>query len=162
MTKNVQSIRTQIEALKRQKLSAEKVVDLAEYRKIQEDPLPPSLLVVEDDEVMRHALKRMLETEHYQVHMAQDGLELSKLLEINPLHAILMDVHLPWVDGYELCKLVKQQPHLKTIPIVLTSGYKNSRDIERAFQAGADAFLPKPFDTHELLAILRPHLSALK
>ena len=161
MIKKIHSIRTQIEALKRQKLTSEKVVDLSEYRKLQEETLPHSILVVEDDEVMRNALKRMLEAEHYQVHLAQDGLELSKLLEITPLHLILMDVHLPWVDGYELCRLVKQQPQLQEVPIILTSGYKNQRDIEMGFQSGADAFLPKPFDADELLSLLRTHLSAI-
>jgi CheY-like chemotaxis protein len=156
------SIRLQIEALKRQKITSEKVVNLSEYRKLQEETVPHSLLVVEDDEIMRNALKRMLEAEHYQVHLAQDGLELSKLLEIKPLHLILMDVHLPWVDGYELCKLVKQQPHLRNVPLILTSGYKNSREIEMGVQAGADAFLPKPFDANELLTLLRTHLSAIK
>lgn len=160
--KNPTSMRAQIEALKRQKLTAEPVVDLSEYRKLQEESRPHHILIVEDDEIMRNALKRMLEAEQYQVDMAQDGLELSKLLESAPFDLILMDVRLPWVDGYELCKLVKQQTLFRAVPLILTSGHTSPREIDRAFQAGAAAFLPKPFDVQELLSLLHTHLSAAK
>lgn len=68
---------------------------------------------------MRNAVKRIFEKENYRVLMAKDAMELSKILEDTRLDLILLDVNLPWVDGYELCQLIKSQQFLmlKHIPL---------------------------------------------
>ena len=123
------TLRRQIESIKRQKIINKKVVSLADFRELRQRIDTRSILVVDDDEIMRAALKRILENEGYKVIMAVDGLELSKVLETTRLDLILLDVNLPWVDGYELCKLIKDHHSLKEVPLVLVSARKSKQDI---------------------------------
>ena len=140
------SLRRQVEQIKRKKIAANQVVDLAAFRNLNKDPEPATILVVDDDEIMRNALKRILESEGYRAVLAEDGMELSKVLETMRLDLVLLDVNLPWVDGYELCKLIKGHQSLKHVPLVLVSGRKSKEDIEHGFDAGADDYVTKPFD----------------
>src|SRR5438105_2268122 len=107
------SLRRQIESIKRSKIVNKKVVSLADFRELRQKIDTRTILVVDDDEIMRSALKRILENEGYKVILAVDGLELSKILETTRLDMILLDVNLPWVDGYELCRLIKDHHTLR-------------------------------------------------
>ncbi len=153
------SLRRKIESIKRQKIIGKKVVSLSEYRELQQRHPVRSILVVDDDEVMRSGLKRILESEGYQVHLAQDGLELSKVLENHRLDLILLDVNLPWVDGFELCRLVKGHPILKQVPLVLVSARKSKLDIETGFAAGCDDYITKPFDVEYINQVVHKILA---
>ncbi len=140
------SLRKQIESIKRQKIVAKKVVSLTDFRELKKSIDLRTILVVDDDEVMRAALKRILENEGYKVVMAEDGLELSKVLETTRLDMILLDVNLPWVDGYELTRLIKQHHALRHVPLVLVSARKSKEDVEKGFDAGCNDYVTKPFD----------------
>lgn len=148
------SIRRKVEALKRQKIARHKVVNLADFRDLKAAIDVRTILVVDDDEIMRSALKRILEAEGYKVMTAGDGLELSKLLEVNRLDMILLDVNLPWVDGFELCRLIKAHHNLKGVPLILISGRKSKEDVELGFECGADDYITKPFDIDHILDII--------
>jgi len=148
------TLRLQIESIKREKIVSKKVVSLAEFRDLRQQTDIRSILVVDDDEIMRSALKRILETEGYKVIMACDGLELSKVLETTRLDLILLDVNLPWVDGYELCKLIKSNPVLKTVPLVLVSARNSKQDIESGFAVGCDDYVTKPFDIDNITSTI--------
>src|SRR5690606_27649364 len=113
------SLRKQIENIKRQKIVSKKVVSLTDFRELRKSIESRSILVVDDDEIMRSALHRILENEGYKVILAGDGLELSKVLETNRLDMILLDVNLPWVDRYELCRLIKTHNTLRHVPLIL-------------------------------------------
>ncbi len=131
------TIRKKVEAIKRQKIVSKKIVNLADFRNLKKSSETRSILVVDDDEIMRSALKRILEGENYKVILAEDGMELSKILETTKLDLILLDVNLPWVDGYELCRLIKSHHALKDVPLILVSARKGKEDIEQGFAAGA-------------------------
>ena len=144
------TLRRKIESIKRQRIVSNKVVSLADFRELKERPETQTILAVDDDEVMRSALKRILETDGYQVVLAKDGLELSKVLETTPLDLILLDINLPWVDGFELCRLLKGHHSLKTVPLIMISGRSTPEDIKNGFDAGCADYVTKPFDVEEM------------
>ena len=73
-------------------------------------------------------------------------MELSKVLESSRLDLILLDVNLPWVDGLELCKLIKSNQGFHKVPLILISGRKTEVDVQIGFKAGCDDYIAKPFD----------------
>jgi len=148
------TLRRQIESIKRQKIVNKKVVSLSDFRELRQRIETRSILVVDDDEIMRSALKRILENEGYKVIMAVDGLELSKVLETTRLDLILLDVNLPWVDGYELCRLIKDHHSLKEVPLVLVSARKSKQDIQLGFDAGCNDYVTKPFDIDYMTGVI--------
>lgn len=148
------SLRRQIETIKRQKIINKKVVSLSDFRELRSAIDTRSILVVDDDEIMRSALKRILENEGYKVVLAVDGLELSKILETARLDMILLDVNLPWVDGYELCRLIKDHHALKDVPLILVSARKSKQDIQLGFDAGCNDYVTKPFDVDYMTGII--------
>ena len=152
------SLRRQIESIKRQKIINKKVVSLADFRELRQRIDTRTILVVDDDEVMRSALKRILENEGYKVLMAVDGLELSKVLETTRLDLILLDVNLPWVDGYELCRLIKDHHSLKSVPLVFVSARKSTQDIQNGFAAGCNDYVTKPFDIDYMTGVINKML----
>jgi two-component system aerobic respiration control protein ArcA len=144
------SLRRQIESIKRQRIVNKKVVSLSDFRGLKQEIETRTILVVDDDEIMRSALKRILENENYKVALAVDGLELSKILETMKLDLILLDVNLPWVDGYELCRLLKEHPVLKATPVIFVSARNSKADIQEGFNAGCDDYVTKPFDVDRM------------
>jgi CheY-like chemotaxis protein len=152
------SLRRQIESIKRQKIVGKKVVSLSDFRDLRTNVDTRTILVVDDDEIMRSAMKRILENEGYNVAMAVDGLELSKVLETTRLDMILLDVTLPWVDGYELCRLIKDHPALKSVPLVMVSARKSKEDIQKGFDAGCDDYVTKPFDIDHMTNVINKML----
>jgi CheY-like chemotaxis protein len=148
------SLRRQIESIKRNKIVNKKVVSLSDFRELRQKIDTRTILVVDDDEIMRSALKRILENEGYKVLMAVDGLELSKVLETTRLDLILLDVNLPWVDGYELCRLIKDHHSLKEVPLVLVSARKSKQDIQQGFDAGCNDYVTKPFDIDYMTGVI--------
>lgn len=152
------TIRRKVEAIKRKKIVSKKVVNLADFRKLRKAIDTRTVLVVDDDEIMRSALKRILDAEGYKAILAEDGLELSKVLETTRLDMVLLDVNLPWVDGYELCKLIKSHPNFKEVPLIMVSARKSKEDVEKGFDAGADDYVTKPFDIDYMLGVINKML----
>lgn len=149
------SIRRQIESMQKRRLAQQKVVDLSSYRDLQVQKRMIHVLVVDDDEIMRNALKRILEIDGYHVRTAQDGMELSQALETSKLDLILLDVNLPWVDGIELCQILKSSPSFQQVPLVMVSAKTAEEDIKKAFSAGCDDYITKPFDVNRLTSVVR-------
>lgn len=148
------SLRKQVESIKRQKIVNKKVVNLAEFRELHEAVVVRTILVVDDDEVMRNALKRILENEGYNVLLAIDGLEYSRVVENSKIDLIVMDVNLPWVDGYDLCRITKTQSRLKNVPVIMVSARKAKEDIQAGFDSGCSEYVTKPFDVDYITSII--------
>lgn len=127
-------------------MAHQEVVPLSEFRDLKKKLESKVILVVEDDETMQSALKRILESDHHRVLVAADGTELSVCLESEVPDLILLDVGLPWLNGFELATLLKEHPDLKRIPLLFVSGQTDEADIKRAFAVGADDYIKKPFD----------------
>src|SRR5262245_48113271 len=118
----------------------------------------PSVLVVDDSNLLRGILREELEAEGFEVHMAEDGPEaLEKAKDLRP-DIILLDVGLPGMDGYEVCRRVKSDDATADTPILMITALNELKDKLAGFEAGADDYLTKPFFTKELLARLRKNL----
>lgn len=152
---STKKLASEIERIKKRKIVGEKVVSLDEYRNIKRKSAPKHLLVVDDDPSTRNVLKRLFEKEGYEVYLAQDATELVKLLESQSIELILLDINLPWVDGFELCKLLKEHDDLKNVPVVFISGRKSELDKKLAFQLGAHDYITKPFNIEEITETVR-------
>ena len=112
-----------------------------------------SVLVVEDDEHISHLLKFMLQREKYIVHLARDGREAKQFIENNvPPDVVLLDVMLPFFDGFALVALLREQPGWETTPVIMLTAKTQEQDIVRALDAGANDYILKPFQPAELLA----------
>ena len=117
-----------------------------------------SVLVVDDSNLLRGILKEELEAEGFEVHMAEDGKSaLEKAHDLRP-DVILLDVGLPGMDGYEVCRRVKGDAATSDIPVLMITALNELKDKLAGFDAGADDYLTKPFFTKELLARLRTNL----
>ncbi len=152
---STKKLASEIERIKKRKIVGEKVVSLDEYRSIKRKSAPQHLLVVDDDPSTRSVLKRLFEKEGYEVFLAQDATELVQLLESQSIELILLDINLPWVDGFELCKLLKENDDLKNVPVVFISGRKSEMDKKLAFQLGAHDYITKPFNINEITETVR-------
>jgi len=146
---------SEIEKIKKKRILKNKVVSLADYRSVRKNPAPRHLLVVDDDEATRNVLKRLFEKEGYKVLLASDATSLVSILEQEPIQLILLDINLPWVNGFELCKLLKDHDDLKKVPIVFISGRKSETDKKTAFQLGAHDYITKPFNIEEITETVR-------
>ncbi|MBD3866576.1 MAG: response regulator [Acidobacteria bacterium] len=115
----------------------------------------PSILVVDDSDLLRNILREELEAEGYRVSVAEDGEKaLSLAQDIRP-DLILLDIVLPGMDGYEVCRELKSNTATSQIPVLFLSSRNELKDKLAGFDAGADDYLTKPFFTKELLARLR-------
>lgn len=106
------------------------------------------ILVVDDNRDILDLVQRVLQTYGHDVVIARDGLEaLQQELTSQP-DLLVLDVNLPTLDGWEVCRRVKAR---RAVPIMLLTVRAENADIQRSIDAGADDHLPKPFDIAEFL-----------
>ncbi len=113
------------------------------------------ILVVDDEDSIRSLIRRRLETEGYEVLTAGDGEEALRLAEEWLPDLVILDVIMPRIDGLELCRRMREDPHLAQLPVVFLTSRESVNDRIRGFEAGADDYLPKPFDLRELSLRIR-------
>jgi len=116
------------------------------------------ILVVEDEADTLNLAKIILETEGYKIQTASDGQETFKKIDQRKPDLILLDIRLPDIDGYEICRKLKGRSETETIPIVMFSASGSESAKKRALEAGADDFLGKPFAMAQLLGVVKRHL----
>lgn len=130
---------------------------------VENPPVPaaeenPLILLVEDDEssaqlAAAHLLRAGFRSQHF--FEGEQALEEVQNLEPS---AILLDLHLPGIDGFEVCRRLKGDPRTRKIPVIVLSAHRNREHVLKALQAGADDFLIKPIDPHLLLHKLHTNL----
>ena len=119
----------------------------------------PTVLVVEDDVHIAEVLSFLLERQGYRVIHAADGrAAVSHIVALPAPDLVLLDVMLPFVDGFEIVGLIRAQAGWQATPIVMLTAKNTERDAVRALDAGASDFIVKPFQPQELLARLRRFL----
>jgi two-component system cell cycle response regulator DivK len=116
------------------------------------------ILVVEDQEDNRRIMRDLLTSAGYEVMEAVTGEEGVAAAETHRPDLILMDIQLPGLDGYEATRQIKANPDLQHIPIIVVTSYALSGDDAKAFEAGCDDYVSKPFSPRELLAKIREYL----
>jgi two-component system cell cycle response regulator DivK len=116
------------------------------------------ILLIEDQEDNRRIVRDLLATAGYEILEAVTGEEGVVAAEANRPDLILMDIDLPGVNGYEATRRIKANPTLAKIPIIAVTSYALSGDDQKAFAAGCDAYVTKPFSPRALLAKIREYL----
>jgi DNA-binding response OmpR family regulator len=121
-----------------------------------------SFYVVEDDELIADLLLHMLEREGHSVQQFKDGRAAQQAIEVatEAPSMILLDVMLPYVDGFELVQIIRQRKQWLTVPVIMLTAKSQEREIVRALDAGANDYILKPFQLNELMARLRRFLRA--
>lgn len=116
------------------------------------------ILIVEDDPISRNILSNIFENEGYTVSVGSDGLEgLEKILQEAP-DLVILDVVLPRLSGYEICRSVRKNPVSSSIPILMITSLDQKENIIKGLKSGANDYIPKPFNPSEVLARARVHL----
>jgi len=111
----------------------------------------PLVLIVDDDPRVTAFFERLLTREGYVVTIAHDGASALTSVTEHPPDVVLLDVMIPGLDGFEICRRLKREPGTRLTPIILVTALSAHEDRIRGLEAGADEFLTKPVDTHELL-----------
>lgn len=121
-------------------------------------PSVPVILAVDDDDTNLLALKRPLIKEGYKLITASSGAEALDILGKTDVDVILMDWMMPGMTGLDVCRILKKDPRLKLIPLILVTAKAGSMDIIEGLDAGANDYITKPVDRMELLARVRAGL----
>ena len=112
--------------------------------------MPGSVLIVEDDPAMLRGLKDNFETQNYRVQVARDGREGLAAALANPPDLLILDIMLPKLNGYELCRALRSKQ--LEMPIIMLTAKGQVEDIVLGLESGADDYVTKPFSIRELVA----------
>ena len=117
------------------------------------------ILIVEDDERIRHALRLALEDEQYRVTEADSTEQALDVFGQRPTQLVLIDVMLPGLDGFDLCRSLRRS---SDVPIIMVTARSDSHDVVAGLEAGADDYVTKPFVPKELSARIRALLRRVR
>ena len=113
------------------------------------------ILIVDDEDHIRELLKFNLEKNGYVVYMANDGLEGLKLAREKQVDLILLDLMLPGMDGFEVCKEIRKDNIISNVPIIMLTAKSEEIDKILGLELGADDYITKPFSIRELSARIK-------
>ncbi len=116
------------------------------------------IIIVDDDRDLREMLQLRLQLAGFEVSVAANGLRLLSSLRVDHPDLILLDVLMSWIDGFELCAALKQNPDLRHIPIFFISALSGEAYVARGLAVGATRYLTKPIDLDQLIALLHEEL----
>src|SRR3972149_402529 len=113
------------------------------------------ILIADDNENIRDALTYLLEDEGYALSMAKDGSDaLKKVREFHP-DILFLDIMMPEMNGYEVCRVIKNDPKLKNIYVIMLTAKGQVAEQERGKEVGADEYIVKPFSPMEILSKIK-------
>lgn len=112
------------------------------------------LLLVDDEPGLREAVQAYLEDEGFEVNVAGNAEEGWEVLQSQKPDLVISDVMMPKVDGYQFLKQMREDPRFRALPVVFLTARGMTSDRIQGYKAGCDAYLPKPFDPEELVAIV--------
>ena len=104
------------------------------------------ILIVDDDPALRELLKDMLEFDQHEVVMAETGMEALTKLRSGRFQLAILDFDMPLLNGRETLKLVRRDPNLFKLPVLMCTGHGKLSEIDEAFEDGANGYVVKPFD----------------
>ena len=116
------------------------------------------ILIVDDVETNRFTLKDIIAGMGYQPILTENGQQALKIVERFPVQLIISDIAMPVMDGYELCKKIKENPDTMEIPIIFISAFDNPADIVKGFALEGEDYITKPFIPEVVRARVRVHL----
>jgi len=118
-----------------------------------------TLLVVDDEPPVLKILQTRLKASGYEVLTASDGRDALEKIKANPPDLIVLDVLMPEVNGFQVCRTLKDDPALSGIPILMLTAKDTESDRFWGAEAGADAYMTKPYNAEELLTQIQELLS---
>jgi len=122
----------------------------------------PEILLIDDTPEYIETAVTMLRESNYRVRIATKGSTAFKLIEQHPPDLILLDVYMPEMDGFEICRIIKTESDFSSIPIIFLTSSDDSESIAKGFELGAQDYVVKPFTTSELLARVHTHIKLKK
>jgi two-component system copper resistance phosphate regulon response regulator CusR len=122
-------------------------------------PKQLSILLVEDEKKIADALQKGLSEQQFHVEVAYDGLIAKKQLESQFFDLVILDINLPGMNGYELCRHIRSRD--EKIPVIMLTALNATSDKIEGFDAGADDYVVKPFDFQELLVRIKALLKRI-
>lgn len=116
---------------------------------------PTSILVIEDDEIVARTIERCLRGGDFRVRLANSGVEGLQTARREAPNLVILDVIMPGMDGYAVCREMRADPVLNDVPILFLTAKTKDEDKIVGFTAGADDYLGKPFNVDELILRIR-------
>jgi len=113
------------------------------------------ILIVEDEESLLKLESILLSSKGYSVTGVMDGKAALEEIKKNRPDLVLLDVMLPEMDGFEVCRRIKEESETAGIPVVMLTAKKSNQDIERGRQVGADAYITKPFKSTRVIELIQ-------
>jgi DNA-binding response OmpR family regulator len=121
-----------------------------------------NLLVIEDDEIVARTIERSLRGNEFRITIANSGVEGLKIARRQPVDLVILDIIMPGMDGYDVCREMRSDPLLTNVPILFLTAKAKDEDKIAGFMAGADDYLCKPFNVDELILRIRAILRRAK
>ena len=115
----------------------------------------PAILLVDDEPNIVMSLEFLMRKNGYQVGIARNGTEALAALAQTPYDLVLLDVMMPDVDGYQVCRQLRQRPDRAATKVIFLSAKSQPADVQKGYDAGADLYIPKPFSTRQLMQKVR-------
>ena len=111
-----------------------------------------SILIVDDEEMMRNLLDKILSREGYKIRMAEDGVAALEVLNAEKIDFIICDMKMPRMNGFELLKIVKRE--YPEIGVIIMTAYGDTYTVKDALLLGADEYITKPFKSYEISLVV--------
>ncbi|UYZ64276.1 response regulator transcription factor [Hymenobacter weizhouensis] len=111
----------------------------------------PHILIVDDEPNIVMSLEFLMRKNGYQVSIARNGTEALEAVDRTGFDVVLLDIMMPDVDGYHVCRHLRQRPDRAATRVVFLSAKSKEADIQKGYEAGADLYLSKPFSTRQLM-----------
>ncbi|TGD80542.1 response regulator transcription factor [Hymenobacter wooponensis] len=118
-------------------------------------PTTPHILIVDDEPNIVMSLEFLMRKNGYRVSIARNGTEALEAIKQSPFDVVLLDVMMPDVDGYEVCRQLRQLPGQSHTRVIFLSAKSKEADIQKGYDAGADLYIPKPFSTRQLMTTIK-------
>lgn len=118
------------------------------------------ILVVDDDPYILMSLEFLMKKNGYDVMVARNGNEALELVDKQLPQLVLLDIMMPDVDGYEICRHIKNSKKLKAIKVVFMSAKSREADIQKGYDLGAALYITKPFSTREMMKQINSLMSS--
>ncbi|MGE5403362.1 MAG: response regulator [Candidatus Saccharibacteria bacterium] len=120
---------------------------------------PPLILVVEDESNSRELVEKILQHSGYSVISAVNGQKCLEVLETETPDLIVMDLSMPFLDGWETTRIIKSKPHLAHIPVIAVTAHAMVEEKRRAIDSGCNEYLTKPYRPAELVTLVKSLLN---
>jgi chemosensory pili system protein ChpA (sensor histidine kinase/response regulator) len=119
------------------------------------------VLVVDDSITVRRVTQRLLKREGFRVALANDGLHALEVLAQEKPNVVLSDIEMPRMDGFDLVRNIRNDLHLRDLPVIMITSRIAQKHREHAMELGVDHYLGKPYSEDELLALIRSYCAVV-